>query len=88
MPNPLLPITGALIGVSTGTMISESILMSPKTIILFYGGIAKACYKSTGSKRAACGLAALTCAAAVLPGPQQGAFIIACAAVARGANKL
>ena len=34
MPNPLLPIAGAVVGVGTGTMISESALMTPKKIDL------------------------------------------------------
>ena len=88
MPNPLLPIAGAVVGVGTGTMISESALMTPKAIGLFYVEIAKACYVSTGSKRIACGVAALTCGTALIPGPHQGPFIVACAAAARGANKL
>jgi len=88
MPNPLLPVAGAVVGVGTGTMISESSLMSPKVIGLFYVEIAKACYISTGSKRIACGVAAIVCGTAVIPGPQQGPFIVACAAAARGANKL
>ena len=46
MPNPLLPIAGAVVGVGTGTMISESALMTPKAIGLFYVGIAKTCYTS------------------------------------------
>ena len=46
MPNPLL----SIVGVSTGTMISESALMTPKEIGLFYVGIAKACYAATGKK--------------------------------------
>jgi len=88
MPNPLLPVAGAVVGVSTGTMISESTLMTPKAIGLFYVQIAKACYVSTGSKRIACGVAALTCGTALIPGPHQGPFIVACAAAARGTNKL
>jgi len=88
MPNPLLPVAGAVVGVGTGTMISESALMTPKAIGLFYVEIAKACYVSTGSKRIACGVAAIACATAVIPGPHQGPFIVACAAAARGANKL
>ena len=88
MPNPLLPIAGAVVGVGTGTMISESALMTPKAIGLFYVGIAKTCYTSTGSKRIACGVAALVCGVALVPGPHQGPFIVACAAAARGANKL
>ena len=88
MPNPLLPVAGAVVGVSTGTMISESTLMTPKAIGLFYVEIAKACYVSTGSKRIACGVAALTCGTALIPGPHQGPFIVACAAAARGTNKL
>ena len=59
MPNPVLPIAGAIVSVGTGTMISESTLMTPKTIALFYVQIAKDCYVSTGSKRTACGVAAL-----------------------------
>lgn len=88
MPNPLLPVAGAVVGVGTGTMISESALMTPKAIGLFYIEIAKACYVSTGSKRIACGVAALACGTALIPGPHQGPFIVACAAAARGANKL
>lgn len=88
MPNPLLPVAGAIVGVSTGTMISESALMTPKAIGLFYVQIAKDCYVSTGSKRIACGVAALACGVALLPGPSQGPFIVACAAAYRGANKL
>lgn len=88
MPNPLLPVAGAVVGVGTGTMISESALMTPKAIGLFYVEIAKACYVSTGSKRIACGVAALTCGTALIPGPHQGPFIVACAAADRGANKL
>jgi hypothetical protein len=88
MPNPLLPIAGAVIGVGTGTMISESALRTPKAIGLFYVGIAKACYVSTGNKRIACGVAALACGTALIPGPHQSPFIVACAAAARGANKL
>jgi len=92
MPNPLLPVVGATVGVSTGTMISESALMTPKEICLFYGGIAKACYAYTGSKRIACGVTVTALvfrtALALIPGPHQGPFIVACAAAARGANKL
>ena len=88
MPNPLLPIAGALVGVSTGTMVAEHTLMTPKAISLFYVGIAKACYDSTGSKRIACGVAALVCCTALIPGPHQGPFIAGCATVSRGVNKL
>ena len=88
MPNPLLPVAGAVIGVGTGTMMSESLLMTPKAIGLFYVQIAKDCYVSTGSKRIACGVAALACGVALVPGPHQGPFIVACAAASRGANKL
>jgi len=88
MPNPLLSVVSTTVGVSTGTMIAESALMTPKKIGLYYVGIAKACYASTGSKRIACGVAAIVCGTALIPGPQQGPFIAACAAAARGANKL
>ena len=87
-PNPLLPIAGTVVGVGTGTMITERALMTPKAIGLFYVGIAKACYTSTGSKRIACAVAGLACGTALIPGPHQGPFIVACAAAARGANKL
>jgi hypothetical protein len=88
MPNPFLPVAGAVVGLSTGTMISESTLMTPKAIGLFYVGIAKACWLCTGSKRVACVIPALACGTALVPGLQQGPFIVACAAAARGANKL
>jgi len=70
MPNPLLPIANAVVGVGTGTMISERALMTPKAIGLFYVGIAKTCYTSTGSKRIACAVAALACGTALIPGPR------------------
>lgn len=88
MPNPLLLVAGAVVGVGTGTMISESALMTPKAIGLFYVEIAKACYVSTGSKRIACGVAALACGPALIAGPHQGPFVVACATAARGGNKL
>ena len=88
MPNPLLPVANAVVGVGTGTMLSERALMTPKAIGLFYVEIAKACYVSTGSKRIVCGIAALACGTALIPGPHQGPFIVACAAAARGVNKL
>ena len=88
MPNPLLPIAHAVVGVGTGTMISERALMTPKAIGLFYVGVAKTCYTATGSKRIACGVAVLACGTALIPGPHQGPFIVACAAASRGANKL
>jgi hypothetical protein len=50
-------------------MISESALMTPKAIGLFYVGIVKAYYASTGSKRIACGVAALACGTALILGP-------------------
>ena len=86
--DPLKPVAGAIIGVGAGTMISESIIMSPKAVGLFYVGIAKSCYTATGSKRIACGVAAVVCSGALLPGPQQGPFIVACAAISRGTNKM
>jgi len=85
MPNPIV---GALIGAGTGTMISESALMTPKAIALFYVQIAKDCYVSTGSKRIACVVATVACGATLIPGPHQGPFISSCAAAFRGANKL
>ena len=93
MPNPLLQVDAAAVGfaavgVSTGTMISEKALMNPKEICLFYVGIAKACYASTGSKRIACGVTSLVCVTALIPGPHQGPFMAACAAAARGTKKL
>ena len=89
MPNANpIEIGSALVGVGTGTMIAERTLMGPKAVWLYYVQIARGCYISTGSKRIACGVAAITCAPALIPGPHQPAFIIACAAAARGANKL
>ena len=64
MPNTLLSVAGAVIGIGTGTMMLESALMTPKTIGLFYIQIAKDCYVSTGNNRIACGVATLACAAA------------------------
>ena len=70
-------------------LMSSFTLFIPDSVFgLFYVEIAKACYASTGSKRIACGVAALTCGAALIPGPHQGAFILGCGTLARGANKL
>lgn len=88
MPNLLFPVASAIVGIGTGTMISESALMTPKAIALFYVQITKDCYVSTGSKRIACGVTALVCGVALVPGPHQGPFIVACATAFRGANKL
>jgi len=88
MPNPVLPVVGAIVGAGAGTMISESALMTPKAIALFYVQIAKDCYVSTGSKRIACGVAALACGVVLIPGPHQGPFIVAYATASRGVNKL
>ena len=68
-------------------MLSESALMTPKAIALFYIEIAKACSIFTGSKRIACGVVAFTSGMALIPGPHQGPFIVAYAAAARSANK-
>lgn len=88
MPNPLLPAVVTAAGVSTGTMIAERAIMNPKEIGLFYVGIAKSCYAATGSKRIACGVTAAACITSLIPGPHQGSFIVACAAAARGTNRL
>ena len=66
MPNLLVPIIRHIGGVCTKTMISESegALITRKSIGLFYVGFAKACYVVIGSKRIACGVAVLACAAA------------------------
>ena len=89
MPIPLITkqVAGAIIGASVGTVLEER-LMNPKAIALFYADIAKKCYVSTGSKRIACGTAALACGIALVPGAHQGPFIVGCAALAPGANKL
>ena len=42
MPNPLLPVANAVVGVGTGTMLSEGALMTPKAIGLFYVACAAA----------------------------------------------
>ena len=88
MPNPLVPIVGATatVGVGIGTMLSEGRLVDPKEIGLFYVGVAKSCYVATGSKRVTCAVALISCGVAVVPGPHQAPFIVACAA--RGADKL
>jgi len=40
MSNPSLQVASAVIGVGTGIMSSESALLTPKTIVLFYIKIA------------------------------------------------
>jgi hypothetical protein len=75
-------------GVYGSTVVAEKKLFTPKELVLFYGSIMKSCYTATGSKRLACATAGVSCIIAVIPGPHQNGFIIACAAAARGANKL
>lgn len=43
MPHPLAPIATSLVGVATGTALSEG-LKSPTAIALFYVNVAKSCY--------------------------------------------
>lgn len=88
MPVPIVTAATSLVGVGAGTMLSEGKLISPKAIGLFYVEIAKSCYVATGSKRIACIVAAASCGMAIVPGAHQAPFIVACAAAARGANKL
>ena len=88
MPNPVIPIAGAIVGVGAVTIVEQGVLMAPKAMALFYVQIAKDCYVATGSKRIACGAAAVACGVALVPGPHQSPFIVACADASRGANRL
>ena len=63
-------------------------MRSPNAIAMFYVDVAKSCYAATGSKRIACIVAAGGYGMAIVPGPHQTPFIVACAASLRGANKL
>lgn len=77
----------SVIGAATGAAVSEK-LKTPKDIVMFYVGVANSCYKATGSKRVACVVAAGTCGFALVPGPHQPLYIIACAACLNGINKM
>ena len=68
-------------GVYGSTVVAEKKLFTPKELVLFYGSIMKSCYTATGSKRLACATAGVSCIIAVIPGPHQSGFIIACAAL-------
>ena len=74
MPNPIVKVACAIVGAGTGTMLSESALMTPKAIALFYVQITKDCYVSTGSKRIACVVATVACGATLIPGSTSGSF--------------
>ena len=87
MPNPIIPVTKTITGIAVGTALSEQ-LRSPKAIAMFYVNVAKSCYAATGSKRITCIIAAGACGMAIVPGPHQTPFMVACAASLRGANKL
>lgn len=87
MPHPLILVASSLGGVALGTALSEG-LTSPKAIAVFYVEVAKSCYGATGSKRVACAVSAGACGFALVPGPHQAPFLVACAAALRGANKL
>jgi len=53
MPSLIVPIATVVTVVAVGTALSEG-LKSPKAVAMFYAGVAKSCYTSTGSKRVAC----------------------------------
>jgi hypothetical protein len=80
----ILPATN----LALSTMVAEKKFMSLSEIAYFYVGVAKTCHASTGSKRVACAVAAVSCIGAVIPGPHQSAFLVACGAASRGANEL
>ena len=94
MPNPIInkiniPEVGvAIIGTTVSTAVTEKLEYSPKAVAIFYGEVAKSCYIATGSKRVACVVAAGACTFALIPGAQQAPFMVACAAILRGVNRL
>ena len=53
MPSLIVPIATVVTVLAVGTALSEG-LKSPKAVAMFYAGVAKSCYTSTGSKRVAC----------------------------------
>lgn len=85
--HPLAPAVVSFTGTSFTTALAEG-LTSPKAVGLFYWGVAKSCHGATGSKLLACGLAAGACGFALVPGPHQGPFIVACVGTLRGVNRL
>jgi hypothetical protein len=73
---------------AVSTMVSEKKFMSLSEIGLFYVGVAKTCQTATGNKKISCVVAAVACVGAVVPGPQQTTFLMACGAASQQANKL
>jgi hypothetical protein len=86
MPYQIIPVVSTLGGTAITTAVSEK-LNTPGAIVSFYVAAAKSCYKATGSKRITCLFAAGTCGLALVPGPHQNPFIVACATSLRGLNK-
>ena len=79
---------GMVGGISLATMIYEGAPMTPKELGGLYVSIAKSCYTATGSKRLSCGVAAIVCGGALIPGAHSIPFFGACAAILRGTNNL
>lgn len=68
MPSLIVPIANVVTVVAVGTALSEG-LKSPKAVAMFYAGVAKSCYTSTGSKRVACIVSAGACGFTITPEP-------------------
>ena len=88
LPPVVTSSVGIVAGISSATMISEGALMTPKELGGLYVSIAKSCYIATGSKRLSCGVAAIVCGGALIPGAHSAPFFVACAAILRGTNNL
>ena len=88
LPPVVTSSAGMVGGISIATMIYEGAPMTPKELGGLYVSIAKSCYTATGSKRLSCGVAAIVCGGALIPGPHSAPFFAACLGILRGTNNL
>ena len=88
LPPVVTSSAGVVIGISGATMAYEGAIMTPKEMGVMYVSIAKSCYTATGSKRLSCGVAAIVCGGALIPGPHSAPFFAACLGILRGTNNL
>jgi hypothetical protein len=71
-----------------GGYLTTQLIAHPKAVAFVAFKVAERCYSSTGSKRLACAAAVITCGTALVPGPHQVPFVLACGIASFGADQV